>query len=323
MDSLVWIICTSMAILSWSAACLLYKSGVNKKNEKYTSLKYGVSVGIVFFVIALVYLLIRDEPFTIWESAVRYWPMTVYGIIYAIVNTISFNGYVYNEVSVESPIEGIGSGTSTVLLILAYLILGRVEDVSKLLTPLKTSGILLILISVILLSIIRNQAVRNDEEEKEKKPFWKIRGLGTLIFPVMFAFIDGLETIVTGICLDTTYGYSMPEGDSIIIVGMEYAIIAFGFWCYIYRKERKIYNPFKRECAPRLLGAITDNIGIVFYSYAMAINSVSTDPLLAVYPVFVMIGGRVIMKEKISTTQYICLLSIIAGSIMVIAGTIG
>ena len=55
----------------------------------------------------------------------------------------------------------------------------------------------------------------------------------------------------------------------------------------------------------------------------MAINSVSTDPLLAVYPVFVMIGGRVIMKEKISTAQYICLLSIIAGSIMVIAATIG
>ena len=54
----------------------------------------------------------------------------------------------------------------------------------------------------------------------------------------------------------------------------------------------------------------------------MAMNSVSTDPLLAAYPVFVMIGGRVIMKEKVSAAEYIFLLGIVAGSIMVIADTV-
>ena len=149
-----------------------------------------------------------------------------------------------------------------------------------------------------------------------------IHGFGTLIFPLIFAAIDGLETIVTGVCLDTNYGYAMPEGDSIIIVGMEYAIFALGFWIYIYWKEKKIYNPFTRKSAPRILGAVADNVGIVFYSYAMAINSVSTDPMLAVYPVFVMIGGRVLLKEKVSKTQYIILLGIVAGSIMVVADTV-
>ena len=71
-----------------------------------------------------------------------------------------------------------------------------------------------------------------------------------------------------------------------------------------------------------MLGALVDNVGIVFYSYAMAMNSVSTDPLIAVYPVFVMIGGRVFMKEKLSAAQYLCLLGIVAGSVMVIAGTV-
>ena len=150
-----------------------------------------------------------------------------------------------------------------------------------------------------------------------------VRGLGTLIFPVMFSVIDGLETIVTGVCLDTTYGYAMPEGDSIIIIGMEYAAFALGCWIYIRLKEKKPYNPFTKKSAPRILGALADNVGIVFYSYAMAMNSVSTDPLLAAYPVFVMIGGRVIMKEKISPVQYVLLLGIVAGSVMVIAGTVG
>ena len=73
---------------------------------------------------------------------------------------------------------------------------------------------------------------------------------------------------------------------------------------------------------PRILGALTDNVGIVFYSYAMAINLVSTDPLLAIYPIFVMIGGHIFMKEKVSTTQYIYLIGIILGSILVVIGTI-
>lgn len=310
-----------MAILLWAATCLLYKAGIHKDSEKNTCLKYTVSVGLVFFAISVVYLIIRDESFTIWESAVRYWPVTVYGIIYAVINTISYKGYIYNEVTVESPVEGISGGTSTVLLILAYLIMGRIDSVSALLTPLKTTGILVILFSVISLSIIRNKAARSTMEECGKKSFWILHGLGTLIFPVMYAVVDGLETIVTGICLDTTYGFAMPEGDCIIIVGMEYAVFAFGCWCYILWKEKKIYNPFRKENTPRTLGALADNVGIVLYSYAMAINSVSTDPLLALYPVVVMIGGRYIMKEKISTVQYICLFAIIAGSIMVIAGT--
>ena len=103
---------------------------------------------------------------------------------------------------------------------------------------------------------------------------------------------------------------------------MEYAIFALGFWIYLSWKERKLYNPFTRRSAPRFLGALADNVGIVCYSYAMAINSVSTDPILAVYPVFVMIGGRVIMKEKVSTAQYLFLSGIVAGSIMVIADTV-
>ncbi len=87
-------------------------------------------------------------------------------------------------------------------------------------------------------------------------------------------------------------------------------------------KEHDVYHPLKKENLPRLLGSVTDNIGIVFYSYAMAIDSISTDPVLAVYPVFSMIGGRIFMKEKVSRLQYISVLLIVVGSILVVADTI-
>lgn len=320
MNSFAWLALVAMAITFWSTTSLLYKAGVPKEKEEHICLKFSVCIGIVFFVIALVYLITREEPFTIWESAVRFWPMTVFGFIYAIVNTFSFKGYVYNEAAVQSPVEGISGGTSTVLLIVIYLAMGRVASASELLTPLRTAGILIILISIIVLSIVRNRINRNKPEYKKKK--WISRGLGTLIFPVIFAVIDALETIVTGVCLDNKYGFAMPEGDSIIIVGMEYAIFAVGCWIYIYLKEKKVYNPFTKKSAPRILGAVADNIGIVFYSYAMAMNSVSTDPLLAVYPIFSMIGARVFMKEKLSKSQYILLIGIVAGSVLVIIDTV-
>ncbi|MBR2280489.1 MAG: EamA family transporter [Ruminococcus sp.] len=320
MNSFVWLAMVAMAITFWSTTSLLYKAGVPKEKEEHICLKFSVCIGIVFFVIALVYLITREEPFTIWESAVRFWPMTVFGFIYAIVNTFSFKGYVYNEAAVQSPVEGISGGTSTVLLIVVYLAMGRVASASELLTPLRTAGILIILISIIVLSIVRNRINRNKPEYKKEK--WISRGLGTLIFPVIYAVVDALETIVTGVCLDNKYGFAMPEGDSIIIVGMEYAIFAVGCWIYIYLKEKKVYNPFTKKMAPRILGAVADNIGVVFYSYAMAMNSVSTDPLLAVYPIFSMIGARVFMKEKLSKSQYILLLGIVAGSVLVITDTV-
>ena len=320
MDKAIWILPVFMAIIMWSATSLLYKAGIHRDREEHICLKYSVCIGIVFFMIALLYLIIRDEPFSIWESAVRYWPMTLFGLVYAVVNTISFNGYIYNEVTVESPVEGISAGTSTILLIIVYIALGRADSISELLTPLRTAGILVILISIILLSAVRNRA--NRKNEKYRKSGWMVRGLGTLIFPVMFSVIDGLETIVTGVCLDTTYGYAMPEGDSIIIIGMEYAAFALGCWIYILLKEKKPYNPFTKKSAPRILGALADNVGIVFYSYAMAMNSVSTDPLIAVYPVFAMLGGRIFMKERVGTLQYLLLLGIVAGSVMVIVGTV-
>lgn len=316
----MWFLFVILAIAMWSATSLLYKAGIHGGKEKYICLKYSVCIGIVFFVIALVYLVTRDEPFTIWESAVKNWPMTVFGFVYAAINTFSFNGYVYNEATVESPVEGIAGGTSTVLLIIAYLALGRVNSISELLTTLRAAGILIIMVNIILLSTIRNRAHKKDAAHQGAA--WMAQGLGTLIFPVVFSIGDALETIVSGICLDSTYGYAMPEGDSIIIIGMEYALFALGCWIYIWLKEEKPYNPFTRFSAPRILGAVADNVGIVFYSYAMAMNSVSTDPLLSVYPVFVMIGGRVIMKEKLSAAQYIFLLGIVAGSVMVIVDTV-
>ena len=319
MDRALWLLIVVVIIALWTATCLLYKAGARNKNEKYICMKFSVCIGAVFFVIALGYLMVRDESFTILESAIKYWPITLFGIAYPILNTFTFKGYVYNEVTVESPIEGIGSGASTIFLVIAYLVLGRAQSITSILTPIKCVGIGIIVLSIAALSFVRNR--ESDKQDDSTQFKWMKIGLGTLIFPIIYALLDSAETIVTGVCLDNKYGYGMPEGDSIIIIGMEYAIFAFGFWLYMVFKEKKLYNPFGKSSVPRLTGALFENLGIVLYSYAMAMDSVSTDPLLAAYPVLVMIGGRIIMKAKVSWSQYVLLLCIIVASIMIVADT--
>ena len=55
----------TLAILMWAATSLLYKGDIHDGKEKHIYLKYSVCIGIVFFVIALVCLVTRDELFTI------------------------------------------------------------------------------------------------------------------------------------------------------------------------------------------------------------------------------------------------------------------
>ena len=132
--------------------------------------------------------------------------------------------------------------------------------------------------------------------------------------------MDGLETIVTGVCLDKTFGYAMPEGDSIIIGGIEYAVFALGFWIYINYREKRIFNPFTKRNLPLIGGALCDNLAIVIYAYAMALDSVATDPVLAVYPVITVLLSRILLKEKLSVRQYLCLSLILIGSIVIVIG---
>ncbi|MBR2190106.1 MAG: hypothetical protein IJ883_00420 [Eubacterium sp.] len=65
MDKTIWILLVAMTVLLWASTSLLYKKGAEDVKEKFICLKFSVCIGVVFFVIALAYLMIRKEPFTI------------------------------------------------------------------------------------------------------------------------------------------------------------------------------------------------------------------------------------------------------------------
>ena len=98
MEKTTWLMLVVMTILLWSSTSLFYKLGAKDVKEKYICLKFSVCIGLVFFVIALAYLMTRNESFPIWESALRFWPVTLFGIVYPILNTVSFKGRTFRMI---------------------------------------------------------------------------------------------------------------------------------------------------------------------------------------------------------------------------------
>lgn len=310
----MWMVYVLLCITLWGITGIFYKKGADIE-DKYIHLKYSIIVGLIFFIIALGYIIVRDEPFSIWESVIRFWPVTLYGIAYAIVNTITFKGYLYNEVSVNAPIENTANGSYVMILIAVYAMLGRVNSIWEVLTVYKIIGILCIFLGLLFLGIVQH----SEAKALGKKETFK-EGASALIFPIVFSMMDGLETIVTGVCMDKRLGYAMPEGDAVIIGGMEYALFALSFWIFVSIKEKRVFNPLTKRNLPFIGGAICDNVAIVFYAYAMAIDSVATDPLLAIYPVLTVLLSRIILKERLSVKQYLCVALLLSGSVVIVIG---
>lgn len=56
----IWFIYIIIVVILWAVTSLIYKAGIHKEPENHTDIKYSISVGVVFFVISLIYLIIRD-----------------------------------------------------------------------------------------------------------------------------------------------------------------------------------------------------------------------------------------------------------------------
>ena len=295
---------------------LIYRKGAldMKTNEKYVPFKFSIAAGVVCVPIVAIYLLIREEDFSIWESFVRFYPFTLYSFFNVAVCTLSFVGNMYNEASVESPLENL-DGFGLVLLSLAFVFFGKAESVWEVLTPRIIVGLVSITVGFLLLAAIREKEAQLAQSGK-KKHFWQA-GAGALIVPLVYAFMEAGETVVTGLAVDKTYGYELPEGDAIIIFGSVYVLLTVVMWLFLLFKEKRPYNPFAKGRRLMLLASTCDNIGIVLYYFAMAINSVVTDGSLAAYPVLTMILGHIFLKEKLSWKQYVCLVLVVAGAVLI------
>ncbi|MEK3799217.1 EamA family transporter [Peribacillus sp. FSL H8-0477] len=292
----MWFIFALLTALAWGGADLFYKKGTDS-NDKFSHIKIIIMVGLVMGLHATGYLLFKGLTFNPMDL-ITYLPVSG---LYILSMAIGYIGLRYLELSIASPIQN-SSGAVTAILIFIFFTheLGVIEVLGLIIITLGVIGI------AVLEKKAENEALQNQSVEIDKK--YKI-GFMAIIFPILYAFIDGLGTFADAIYLDEL---NLISEDSALLA-YEYtfficAVLSFGYLKLIKKESFNVFTERDKASA-----AILETIGQFFYVFAMAKNAIIAAPLIASYSIFSVILSRIFLKEKLNKMQYTIIIVVIFG----------
>lgn len=314
-----WFGFSLVCLLGWGFADLFYRLGTDE-NDRYSHLKIGVWVGMVMGVVALI-LIPFSESFApgkengIGEfllNAVKYSPAS---LSYIVSMIIGYAGLRYLETSIVSPVQNASGALSAIAMFLWFSMKGTIGSFTEEFSALEIVGTLFIVVGVIALAVVEN---RLSKDELRKDPSSKKYRFGALalLFPILYCIFDTIGTSADGIILDEETGLGLGEIDVLILYGLTFLLAGVIAWLYLCLKTGKYYNPFAFSEKNKFFAALCEEAGQVFYVYAMARNPVIAAPMVASYCIVSVLLARLIVKEKLKPSQYLCVLTVIIGIIM-------
>ena len=282
----MWFLFAILSFLLWGMADLFYKKG-NMDSDEDSHYKTGIAVGIIMGIHATLYWIIKQPSIELLDI-VKYFPVS---FCYIASMIISYKGLRYLELSIASPIEN-GGGVITALLVILFF--------HEKLGDLEWFGIILIAFGVLCLSQL----------EKKKVNLKKV-SLLLIIFPLLYALLDGVGTFLDSIYLDKLEIVS--EDSALICYEYTFLIYALVLLAIFKIKKRKKFKLSQEK--DKIYAALFETAGQFFYVFAMASNSVIAAPVVGSYSIVSILLSRLILKEKLSRHKYIAIFIIILGII--------
>lgn len=292
----MFIFYTLMTFLLWGTADLFYKIGNQGKGNR-NHLKTGVMVGLVMGIHAI-YLLLNKNTVTMMDI-LKYLPVS---LCYIASMVIGYRGLKYLELSISSPIQN----SSGVIVALLFIIFYKESYPFPFFIALA-----LILAGILFLSMIGLEENKNKRKDFNKKnTFKKILTL-TILFPLGYCLLDGAGTFLDGVYLEK----EQLIGEEASLIAYELTFAVYGLITFIYLKLKKESFSIVKEKV-KLMAAIFETAGEIFYVKAMSGNSTVAPPIIGSYCVLSMLLSRVFLKEKLSLKEYIGIFLVLAGVII-------
>jgi len=317
-----WFIFTLTATLGWGGADLFYKMGTDEK-DKHSHLKIAVWVGLVMGIVSFILIPFSESGFDIKEVLINGIKYTPASLAYIISMVVGYAGLRYLEVSIVSPIQNASGAFSMIAMMIFFMITGTINDDLGDFSPLNIIGTVLIVAGVIALAIVENSLSRKEanrnaksEEEKEKNKKYQFGALA-LLFPLIYCLFDTIGTAADGIILDEEAGLGLGEIDVLILYGLTFLIAGIGCYLYMWIKNKRPYNPFAiKELSRKGTAAVFEQFGQIFYVFAMAEKPMLAAPMVASYCIVSVVLSKIFLKEKLKTSQYACVITVIIGIVM-------
>lgn len=297
----MWFIFALLVMVFWGTADLFYKKSADP-NEKYTHLKTVAAVGIVMGIHAIFVLLTNDLNYD-FKNILIYLPVS---FMYILSMAIGYFGLRYLELSISSPIQ---NTSGIVVSIMCLLILKETID------PISLLAIIIITIGLVSLGFLEKKA--NSQQNAEDRKY-KI-GFVAFFIPILYCIIDSLGTFFDAYYLtfESTPLVGFTEANLELVANVSYEltffIVAIILLVFLVIKKAKTT---KTTVKNNILAAIFETIGQFCYVYALSGNAIIAAPMVGSYCVVSMLLSRIFLKEKLTKKEYISLVVIIIGIII-------
>lgn len=309
---MAWTILCLSSIIMCASSEIIDKTIVKKKNEDstYKLLVWYAIFGLLITII-IYGLELSESKLMPWEILIKT-PAIIYGAI------CSFLYYIFYLLALKfigvTIFESVDSSNSILIFIGMSLIntfLGYFNEIKVIFELKYLIPILMILIGNIILTISTKKNSSIKEKNNKKNTSYKFILIG-IIFSLISVLFDAGDTLICSFALSEEQASSYDY-----LIGYSFIEIIIGVCIYIYLflKNKKLYNPFKKternKCLSQFLGVLVS----IIYIFANEISVLKTQVAWAAYPIVPMILARIFLKEKYSKKQYFCIGIVLLGSI--------
>lgn len=279
-----WFVLSLIAILFWSGSDLFSKMG-SKPDDKYSHWKMVMSVGAVMGIHAL-FLIATGTPFSPTDI-ITYFPASA---LYILSMILGYVGLRYIELSVSSPVC---NSSGAVAALLCFFFLGET------MSGVQLFGVVLVCSGVFALYIIEKRKDDTLRAAEGLTPDVRhSRSVIAIAFPLLYCIIDGLGTFSDALLLDTV----IAEEQANIAYELTFLLMAvFSFFYVVLVKKQSLR--ISRE-KPKIAAALCETAGQFAYVFAIGANPIIAAPMISSYCVASLLWSRLILKEKLTKSQY-------------------
>lgn len=280
-----WFLLSLIAILFWSGSDLFSKMG-SRPDDKYSHWKMVMAVGTVMGIHAL-FLIATGTPFSP-ANIITYLPASA---LYILSMTLGYVGLRYIELSVSSPVC---NSSGAVAALLCFFFLGET------MSGLQLFGVVLVCAGVFALSVIEKRKDDALRASEGLTPDVKhSRSIIAIAFPLLYCLIDGLGTFADALLLDTV----IAEEQANIAYELTFLLMAVFAFIYVVLVKKQPLKISREK--PKVVAALCETAGQFAYVFAIGANPIVAAPMISSYCVASLLWSRLILKEKLTKSQYL------------------
>lgn len=297
---MTWFLLVLLCIICWSATDLFNKKGSDPE-DKLSHLKFLVWMGLILGGFSVLLLPLSESKTTIFNLIYKYRDYMPFAISYVLALMCGIIGARYLDISVVSPLENIDGAIAGVVLFFYLAITGTINDITQQFTWLDPIGFLLIVVGTVLLGIQEQQA---KAAGSHKAPSRNKLGAVAFIFPFIYNIFDAASMVLEGALFQADNGEAVGEFDFLIFEGAAFFIMGIAAWLFLLLVKKTVYNPFRKGELVKAGAALTEGLGNILFTLAIAKNPVLTPPVTGTYFIATILGAKLFLKEKLTKRQY-------------------